>query len=262
MAETWVLNERLNLTGNADYTASFTCNGTVYEGIHTTTSVVVYLFNTTQAGSGQRVYTRYGWDNMAYRTIVFDKSPSGRLLTWLQENGTKQSEPEPPEPTIPKNACLIDGVGYSTKQGKVLIDGTVYTVKKGRTLIDGTGYDIAIAEDPIIITVVGGDTKTGSRARAYVIYNGQKYTDTTFEVQPGETVQVYLNAYASATTDDKRKQQVTLNGVVVASFGSGPDSRKVIYDYTPTKSATITITMYSKRPGGTPLYSTAAIVES
>ena len=260
MAETWVLNERLNLTGNANYIASFTCNGTVYEGIHTTTSVVVYLFNTTQMG-GQRVYTRYGWDNMAYRTIVFDESPSGRLLTWLQENGTKQSEPEP---TIPKNACLIDGIGYSTKQGKVLIDGTAYTVKKGRTLIDGTGYDIAIAEAPIMITVVGGDTRTGSRAKAYVIYNGQNYTDTTFEVQPGETVQVYLNAYSSATTADKRKQQVTLNGIVVASFGSGPDNRKVIYDYTPTKSATITITMYSNRPGpgGFPLCSTAAIVES
>ena len=261
MAETWVLNERLNLTGNADYIASFTCNGTVYEGIHTTTSVVVYLFNTTQMGSGQRVYTRYGWDNMAYRTIVFDESPSGRLLTWLQGNGTKQSEPEP---TIPKNACLIDGTGYSIKQGKVLIDGTAYTVKKGRTLIDGAGYDIAIAEGPIMITVVGGDTTTGSRARAYVIYNDQKYTDTTFEVQPGETVQVYLNAFSSASTADKRKQQVTLNGVVVASFGSGPDNRKVIYDYTPAKSATITITMYSNRPGpgGFPLYSTAAIVES
>ena len=161
-----------------------------------------------------------------------------------------------------KNACLIDGTGYSINQGKVLIDGTAYTIKKGRTLNGGTGYDIAIAEDPIMITVVGGDTKTGSRARAYVIYNGQNYTDTTFEVQPGETVQVYLNAHSSATTADKRKQQVTLNGIVVASFGSGPDSRKVIYDYTPTKSATITITMYSKRPGGVPLYSTAAIVES
>lgn len=258
MAETWVLNERLYLTGDDIYIASFTCNGTVYAGIRTTTSVVTYLFNTTQMG-GRRVYTRYGWDNQAYRTIVFDESPSGTLLTWLQRNGTKQIDPEP---TTPKHACLIDGIGYSTKQGKVLIDGTAYTVKKGRTLIDGTGYDIAIAEDPIMITVVGGDTKTGVQARAYVIYNGQNYTDTTFEVQPGETVQVYLRASSSATTADKKNQQVTLNGVVVASFGSGSDNSNVIYDYTPTKSATITITMNSKRPGGTPLYSTAAIVES
>ena len=165
---------------------------------------------------------------------------------------------------LKKNVCLIDGTGYSIKQGKVLIDGTAYTIKKGRTLNGGTGYDIAIAEDPIMITVVGGDTKTGARARAYVIYNGQKYTDTTFEVQPGETVQVYLHAYSSAATANKKKQQVTLNGVVVASFGSDSDNSNVIYDYTPTKSATITITMYSNRPGpgGFPLYSTAAIVES
>ena len=157
---------------------------------------------------------------------------------------------------------LINGSAYELAAGKVVKDGTAYSVKKGRTLIDGAGYDIAIAEGPIMITVVGGDTKTGARARAYVIYNGQKYTDTTFEVQPGETVQVYLRAYLSTTTANKRKQQVTLNGVVVASFGSGMDNSTVIYDYTPTKSATITITMYSNRPGGMPLYSTAAIVES
>lgn len=265
MAETWVLNEQLDpVLQLPKKTISFTSNGQAYAAISFQNRELVYYTNPySSSGTTAYEYTPWGaqehWTNSAYRTITFDSTPTGSLLSWLQKNGTKQSEPEP---DVKKNVCLIDGIGYSIKQGKVLIDGTAYTVKKGRTLIDETGYDIAIAEDPIMITVVGGDTKTGSRARAYVIYNDQKYTDTTFEVQPGETVQVYLNAYASATTADKRKQQVTLNGVVVASFGSGPDNRKVIYDYTPTKSATITITMYSNRPGGTPLYSTAAIVES
>ena len=45
MAETWVLNETLSLTGNANYIGTFTCNGTTYAGIRTTTSVVTYLFN-------------------------------------------------------------------------------------------------------------------------------------------------------------------------------------------------------------------------
>ena len=254
MAETWVLNERLNLTGNASYIGTFTCDGTTYAGIRTTTSVVTYLFNTTQMG-GQRAYTQYGWDNETYRTIVFDESPSGTLLTWLQRNGTKQVDPEP---TTPKNACLIDGTGYSIKQGKVLIDGTAYTIKKGRTLNGGTGYDIKIAEDSIMITVVGGDTKAGSRARAYVIYNGQNYTDTTFEVQPGETVQVYLSARSGSSMSYIRNQSISLNGTVVAK---GLRSNILTYDYTPTKSATITIDMTTNRPGGTPLYSTAAIVE-
>lgn len=208
MAETWVLNERLNLTGNADYTASFTCNGTVYEGIHTTTSVVVYLFNTTQAGSGQRVYTRYGWDNMAYRTIVFDKSPSGRLLTWLQENGTKQSEPEP---EVKKNVCLIDGIGYSTKQGKVLIDGTAYTVKKGRTLIDGTGYDIILTEDKIMHTI----TITGILYNKSCVKTSTATYSTTgsFEVEDGETITVVAGSKRSSYLSAAR---VYLNGTKVA----------------------------------------------
>lgn len=204
MAETWVLNERLNLTGNADYTASFTCNGTVYEGIHTTTSVVVYLFNTTQAGSGQRVYTRYGWDNMAYRTIVFDESPSGRLLTWLQENGTKQSEPEP---TIPKNACLIDGVGYSTKQGKVLIDGTAYTVKKGRTLIDGVGYNISLSNKLSV-------DMQGSFAYTTVSINGVSYTSAgVVEAEPNTRVTVTVSGSPAAITNSA----IYYNGSKVAT---------------------------------------------
>lgn len=255
MAETWVLNS--TITGNGEFTADFTSNGKSFYSIAVSSSITSYG---EKMGGNVIVYAkRSGWLNEAYRTIVFDTSPSGDLLTWLQANGTKQGAPEP---TTPKHACLIDGTAYSIKQGKVLIDGTAYTIKKGRTLNGWTGYDIAIAGDPIMITVVGGDTKTGARAKAYVIYNGQNYTDTTFEVQPGETVQVYLRAYPSTTTANKKKQQVTLNGVVVASFGSDMDNSNVIYDYTPTKSATITITMYSNRPGGTPLYSTAAIVES
>lgn len=211
MAETWVLNERLNLTGNADYIASFTCNGTAYEGIHTTTSVVVYLFNTTQSGSGQRVYTQYGWNNEAYRTIVFDESPSGRLLTWLQENGTKQSEPEPPEPTTPKNACLIDGIGYSIKQGKVLIDGTAYTVKKGRTLIDGTMYNINLTEDKKMhtITIIGILYNKSCVKTSTATYS----TTGSFEVEDGETITVVAGSKRSTYLSSAR---VYLNRTKVA----------------------------------------------
>ena len=255
MAETWVLNKQLHLTGDASYIASFTCNGTVYAGIYTTSETVRYLFNTSQLG-GQRAYTRYGWDNQVYRTIVFDESPSGNLLEWLQANGTKQSEPEPPEPTTPKNACLIDGTGYSIKSGKALINGTVYTIKKGRTLIGGTGYDITIAESTIPITVVGGVTSAPRDfATAYAMYNGQKYVDTTFEVQPGDTVQIYLKAQSRQFA---RRQSISLNGVIVSS---GSVNTALPYDYAPTKPATITISMY---PVTMPdkQYSTVAIVET
>lgn len=224
MAETWVLNERLNLTGNADYIASFTCNGTVYEGIHTTTSVVVYLFNTTQMGSGQRVYTRYGWDNMAYRTIVFDESPSGTLLTWLQENGTKQSEPEP---TIPKNACLIDDIGYSTKQGKVLIDGTAHTVKKGRTLIDGTGYDIKLNSMCTIVFSGSEDRLT------YAQINGTKYRGSS------GAIEVEAGTICTLIADSGRHRfAIIINGVTVSN-----KSGKTSYAYTIDSNCTIAFAM-------------------
>ena len=52
-----------------------------------------------------------------------------------------------------KNACLIDGTGYSIKQGKVLKDGASYTIKKGLTLIDGTMYNIVLTEDKKMHTI-------------------------------------------------------------------------------------------------------------
>ena len=233
MAETWVLNERLNLTGNADYRASFTCNGTVYEGIHTTTSVVVYLFNTTQAGSGQRVYTRYGWDNMAYRTIVFDESPSGRLLTWLQENGTKQSEPEP---TIPKHVCLINGTCYSILRGKPLISGTGYDIKNGKVLVDGTVYDIPFTPKAYVVTVtLNGYTD--------VIYNDTRYSnDTVLYVTPGDSVRCVVSA---PLRDGMRDVAVRVNGTKVktSSFAGPPPYNlprySYYYDFTPESDATI-----------------------
>lgn len=237
MAETWVLNERLNLTGNVDYRASFTCNGTVYEGIHTTTSVVVYLFNTTQAGSGQRVYTRYGWDNTAYRTIVFDESPSGRLLTWLQENGTKQSEPEP---TIPKNACLIDGTGYSILRGKTLISGTGYDIKNGKVLVDGTVYDTPFTPKAYVVTVTLSNY-------TYVIYNDTLYrNDTVLYVTPGDSVRCVVNA---PLRDGRRDVAVRVNGTKVetSSFMGPPPyglgQYSYYYDFTPESDATITGTV-------------------
>lgn len=207
MAETWVLNESLYLSSYNVYDASFTCNGAVYAGIYTTTSVVTYLFDISQL-EGQRVYTRYGWNNEAYRTIVFDESPSGTLLTWLQRNGTKQVEPEP---TTPKNVCLIDGTGYSIKQGKVLKDGASYTIKKGLTLIDGTMYNIVLTEDKkmhtIIITGILYDKSCVKTSTATYSTTG------SFEVEDGETITVVAGAERSMYLESAR---VYLNGTLVA----------------------------------------------
>ena len=229
MAETWVLNESLYLTGNANYIASFTCNGTTYAGIHTTTSVVTYLFNTTQMG-GQRVYTRYGWDNETYRTIVFDESPSGTLLTWLQRNGTKQIDPEP---TTPKNTCLIDGTVYSILRGKTLISGTGYDIKNGKVLVDGTVYDIQVTPKPYVVTV----TLSGY---TYVIYNDTLYSNgTVLYVTPGDSVRCVVSA-ASMNLGAVRVNGTKVN---TSSFAGTPPYNlpkySYYYDFTPESDATI-----------------------
>lgn len=243
MAETWVLNERLNLTGNANYIASFTCNGTVYEGIHTTTSVVVYLFNTTQMG-GQRVYTRYGWDNEAYRTIVFDESPSGTLLTWLQENGTKQSEPEP---TTPKNVCLIDGTGYSIKGGKTLISGTEYGIENGKTLIDGVGYNISLAKK-LSVDIQGTFTYST------VEVGGTSYTVAGVVKAKAQT---QITVTASGDPRGIRSAVIYYNGrsVATGSIGMGTQT-PATYSFSLETDTTITCTDHS---GGRGNYATITI---
>ena len=214
MAETWVLNERLNLTDNANYIASFTCNGTVYAGIHTTTEVVTYLFNTSQLG-GQRAYTNYGWDNEVYRTIVFDESPSGTLLTWLQRNGTKQIDPEP---TTPKNACLIDGTAYSIKSGKALIGGVGYGISKGRTLVGGTEYDIILSKKTISLTISGAIITSGS-CGSYVQVGNMKYnTSGTYEIESGATITVAAGAARKVYLSSA---YILLNGTRYESSGLG-----------------------------------------
>lgn len=226
MAETWVLNEQLYLTGDASYTASFTCNGTVYAGIRTTSQVVIYLFNTSQQGE-RRVYTRYGWANQVYRTIVFDESPSGNLLTWLQANGTKQSEPEPPEPTTPKNACLIDGTAYSIKRGKALIGGAGYDIGGGKTLVGGTVYDIILSKKTYTVTITGtihvGYPNKSDGLGSYCKVGNNKYTTPmTVEAVPGTKIVVQAGS-AGAYGTFSQYTYIYLNGSAVAQGQSSPD---------------------------------------
>ena len=246
MAETWILNEGLDLTGNASYIASFTCNGTVYAGIRTTTSVVTYLFNTTQMG-GQRVYTRYGWDNEVYRTIVFDESPSGTLLTWLQRNGTKQIEPEP---TTPKNTCLIDGTVYSIKGGKTLISGTGYGIENGKTLIDGVGYNISLAKK-LSVDIQGTFTYST------VEVGGTSYTVAGVVKAKAQT---QITVTASGDPRGIRSAVIYYNGrsVATGSIGMGTQT-PATYSFSLETDTTITCTDHS---GGRGNYATITITTS
>ena len=88
--ETWLLNNEglsVSLSGWS-YSISFTSNNQSY-------STFACHFNSpNDAGiyyGDTKVYdTNTLWVNSAYRTVTFYTAPTGDLLTWLQNNGTKQ----------------------------------------------------------------------------------------------------------------------------------------------------------------------------
>lgn len=93
--ETWVLNETLVLGKTSwSYNMPFKSNGVLYKSITYTfvSPLPAYLNYDASAGGGATVYkTNTLWSNQAYRTITFTFPPTGDLLNWLQNNGTKQA---------------------------------------------------------------------------------------------------------------------------------------------------------------------------
>lgn len=87
--EVWVLNEVPSGTPGNFYT-SFSSNGQVFTILASGEAYISY----TQSESDEIIAYEVesgGWLNPAYRKLIFDTSPAGDLLTWLQANGVKQS---------------------------------------------------------------------------------------------------------------------------------------------------------------------------
>ena len=84
--ETWLLNETFTSGGAENtFTTSFVSNGTTYTSLSYGSAPRDHInYDTTN------VYFNGTWTDVAYRTITFETSPTGDLLTWLQANGTKQ----------------------------------------------------------------------------------------------------------------------------------------------------------------------------
>lgn len=100
MAETWVLNESLSLLdyNGSSWTINFTSNNTNYSQLNINAPAGTQRELYYGPTSGAYVYDfPGGWIDEAYKTIVFETAPTGTLLTWLQANGTKQSEPATPK---------------------------------------------------------------------------------------------------------------------------------------------------------------------
>lgn len=224
MAETWVLNATITPPSSA-LSGAFTSNGNSYSGISGNNRQLYY-----RGSSIKSVYTvGSGWTHDVYRTLVFDTAPTGAMLTWLQANGQKQSDPEPETPT---NACLIDGTVYGIKTGQTLVGGTAQTIYNGRTLVAGAGYDIVLSSSGFTVTITG----TGSTQMAWVDINGTIYTSpTTLTVESGTTITLHTGGENQTA---RRQTRITIDGVTVAL---GTNYGAASYTYTPTGDITVTL---------------------
>ena len=236
MAETWVLNATISFPSSS-LSGEFTSNGKSYSAILGDNGKLSYVARST----AEAVYTvRSGWKNDAYRTLVFDPAPTGAMLTWLQANGVKQSDPEPETPT---NSCMVDGTVYGIKTGQVLVNGTVQTIYNGRTLVGGTGYDIVLSAKNPTITITG----TGGKKMAYVVCNGVTYTGATeFTVEPGTMITLYASSDFSQVM-----ATITVDGTIVKSgvnvsypyaVNSSINVNLQLRAYGPASYGTITVT--------------------
>lgn len=231
MAETWVLNATITLPP-VEFNAAFTSNGTKFTSIGVLRAMLYY-----GGAENIKVYTNGSWTSSFYRTLVFDSSPTGNLLTWLQANGVKQGGSDP-EPETPTNACLIDGTVYGIKTGQTLVNGTAQTIYNGRALVAGAGYDIVLSSSGFTVTITG----TGSTQTSWVVINGTTYiSPTTLTVESGTMITLHTEGNSQTARQETR---ITIDGVTVVQ---GTTSHAASYIYTPTGDITITL---SSKAGG------------
>lgn len=93
--QTWVLNNNISADSLGFYNfGTFVSNDTVYDAITSWERDDGWdlAYNTPETEPyGTNVYLYdSGWVNQSYRTITFAVPPTGDLLVWLQDNGTKQ----------------------------------------------------------------------------------------------------------------------------------------------------------------------------
>ena len=103
VTETWVIKDTAPVSEDyyilSKQTISFTSNGKTFTGLELETDgYVIDLYYYGTKGKQVAIFAppdgetslRWPGENSVYKTITFNESPTGDLLTWLQANATKQ----------------------------------------------------------------------------------------------------------------------------------------------------------------------------
>lgn len=103
VTETWVIKDSAPVSEDyyilSKQTIPFTSNGETFTGLELKTdgyTVELYYYGTNSkqvaifAPPDGETSLRWPGENSVYKTITFNTAPTGDLLTWLQDNATKQ----------------------------------------------------------------------------------------------------------------------------------------------------------------------------
>lgn len=130
--ETWVLNDNISSADRlSKVEISFTSNNEKYTGFQYERAVLSYFISDGSSTDIANVDLRgetTSWTNTAYKTITFETTPTGDLLTWLQANGTKQG-----------GGAIAHKLTWSDSTMVVTVNGNAatspYTLANGDTIV-------------------------------------------------------------------------------------------------------------------------------
>lgn len=194
MAETWLLNSSIGSINSVDVNITFTSNNTSFSRFHflgSHESSYYYLYYDTTLAYDTDDYGTY--TNQAYRTITFDTAPTGDLLTWLQANGTKQS-----------NKLSVD---LTTLSGWSNLSSGSHTIK---LVAKGSGYrdsekseGVSVTKAAETVTLSAGTYKFVDSPGGFTSTNDHYQADINFTSKPYDNGNTYIDidAYYSDGPD-------------------------------------------------------------
>ena len=163
MAETWVINESPS-TVYFSFDASFVSNERTYVNLMLECDLHItgIVYNLPNLQGYDIAYENgndgYYWTDEAYRTITFETSPTGNLLTWLEANGTLT-------PSTPSTADKLQDLIDIKQDIKTAIEN------KGSDLtgVDFSGYAEKIDSLPAVVEM------TQAQYDALSVYDNNTY---------------------------------------------------------------------------------------
>lgn len=197
--ETWVLNESPEPVGGIIETQiKFLSNGTEYNTLTINPNLrsMIY-FDSTLVFGGQSAWTA-AWSNTLYRKIIFQSSPTGDLLTWLESSAIKQDDNIAVQPT--------KSVSITTNGTTNIVSDEPYDVMKNVEVVTNvSGSGVSIEDNTYIFsgvvklpqTIIDGESS--EKFKENFTSNGASFTSLSINVTEGTDCIIFYGSQRVGT---------------------------------------------------------------